>query len=462
MDRGVTVESWRGNGVAIAASCGMLAVIAAYAGLLPRSTWQGDEYILFAFQRDGGWRFLIHWYLTWSPRLVSDILFATYGVAVAATHRPLTGTCMAILWSGLFLACVGPAAVAARQRLSRLLLGLAIFTLFLIGHDVAEVFYWPAGGLSYIPTLAGAAWLFWCLADSDRIPQWRSAAALILIAGSSEVGIFFALSICASTIIWNRKDLASSRWIIPGTVLGLVDLILVLKGRVGNVEIASSGPLLHHSVASLVAAGPIFARELIIPDSGLSMPMGWVWSLSARIITILAARWSLSPAGLERRRLLLPFAVSLLLGAFASIASSLYEFGVLCCQRHDTMRACAIILALVAFGAWSGERWPPPKSSTRNFVAPACIAAVLLLFGSSASGLIYDWRTAPLAVSAHAATWTSGSASATDMTMIRGPAGRIAGGRPFSSGLYHAGEKALPWYDFAILSYFNKQTLTVK
>ena len=461
MKCGGIVRGWQGRRATLAACCGMLVVIAAYAGLLRRSSWQGDEYIVFAFQRDGGWRFLIHWYLTWSPRLVSDILFAAYGIVVTVSHRPLAGTCMAVLWSGLFFACVGPAMATARQRQTRLLLGLAIFTLFLDGHGVADVFYWPAGGLSYIPTLAGIAWLFWCVADSARVPQWRPAAALVVVAGSSEVGIFLALSICTLVIAWSRQRIVSLWWMAPGLVLGLVDLVLVLNGRVGNVEIASAGPLLHHAGASLASAVPIFARELIVPNNEISAPINWAWSLVARVLVIFAARWSLEPADPKQRRLLLLFAAGLLLGSFASLASSLYEFGTLCCERHDTMSACSITLALIAFGVWSAGRWPlisPP----RNLAASAWMAAVVLLFGSSLPGLIEDWRTAPQAVSARAQTWASGRASAANMILIRGPVGRIVGSSEFSRGEYRRIDKALPWYDFAVLSFFEKQTMIVK
>ena len=110
--------------------CVLLGVIAAYAALLPRARWQGDEYLVFAMLRAGGWDYLLHWYLTWSPRLVSDVLFGLYGAIVLALHRPLAGPCMAVLWAGLACACVIPAWLADANRLPRVVAGLGTVRTF--------------------------------------------------------------------------------------------------------------------------------------------------------------------------------------------------------------------------------------------------------------------------------------------------------------------------------------------
>ena len=436
-------------------------VILAYAGLLRRSHWQGDEYIVFAFERAFGWAFLKHWYLGWSPRLVSDLLYAAYGAAMLVMHRPLAGTCMALLWGGLLLTCLLPALPKRPDRPTRLVAGLAIFALSLTGHDVAEVFYWPAGGLSYLPTLAGAIWLFWCLADGLGGRTWQAALSLILISGSSEVGAFLALTICFCIVAWNGRRYAKGQaWLAPGTALAVLDLALVLHGRVGK----EGGPgtdhaVAGHALASLMAALPMFAREIVVPDSEAIDQAGWVWSLAARFLVLVAARWSFSDAAGKSRSLLLPFSGALLLACLASLASAYHEFGALCCQRHDTMRACFITLAYAAIGAWSAG-WRKPVFA-HHLAALAWPAAVLILFVPRFPWIIEDWQTASQAVTARAQTWASGFGPGDDMIYTNPPRGHIAGTDGIPPGHYDRADKKLAWYGLGILDFFGKKTVTI-
>ncbi len=452
-DRGL--PSWLLPGLCC---CVMLCVIAAYAVLLPRSRWQGDEYLAFALQRQGGWHFLLHWYLTWSPRLVSNVFYATYGAIVLVLHRPLADVCMAVLWAMLACACLVPAWRAPSARIVRLAVGFSLFALFLVGHSVTEVFYWPGGGLSYIPTLAGTVWLFWLLLDGlgTRVSrQMEAALALVVIAGSSEVGIFLAFSIagCLGCAQFGAKW-RHSVWLLPGVAVALTDLALVLHGRVGTIEGDGYDPhLLHHAGASLVQAVTAFVSNLGRPDvpggAALSTPL----SLASRVLILVAAHWSF---GRNRAPgwMLRAFGVALLLACFASLASGYYQFGRLCCTRHDTMRACLVTLAAASFGA-SLPRYRP------NAAAPAWALAVLLLFVPAAPAAFADYRSMNRAISARAQTWASGRSPGDAMVFTIDPSGRLMNGAGFSTG---SGKLSpdLPWWQQGILMFFGKQTITVQ
>ena len=429
----------------------LLAVILAYAMLLPRARWQGDEYFILGQMRDGGWPYIRSWYLGWSPRLVSDILYVGYGAAVQAMHRPLAASCMALLWAMLGCACVLPAR-ATPHRQMRVPAGLALFALFLAGHAVTETFYWPAGGLSYLPTLAGTVWLFWLCADGLQARQASAAAALFITAGSSEVGVFIALAACACIGAaqigrpWQRWA-----WMLPGLALALLDLALVLHGRVGTPEGRGADPaLLHHAGASLAAAVPRLLHTLAMPDTGAAL----LPSLVARILIFAAARGSL---GTLRGPALPAFGAGLLLAAYLSIASANYQFGRPCCQRHDTMRACLVVLAIAAFGASSVRLWPVARTA---FAAPAWAAATLILFLPATPALWADLRQTGQATADRTQTWQSGKAAGPDMVFIRDPEGQVINATRFATGNFEAGH-GLAWYQDGILGYFHKQRMIV-
>ncbi len=438
--------------------CVMTAVIAAYGVLLPRARWQGDEYLVFGLLREGGWSYLLHWYLTWSPRLVSDLLYGAYGAAVLAWHRPFAGSCIAVLWAGLACACLAPAWRGNAYRLSRLAAGFSLFALFLVGHGVTEVFYWPAGGLSYIPTLAGAVWLFWLLLDGLGTQTRRHVAAglaLFLVAGSSEVGAFTALSVVAcvgaaqSRLPWRR-----SVWLLPGLAVALVDLALVLHGRVGAIELGGADPaVLHHAGAALRRGVAKFAGELVRPDLPGGAAVAAPLVVVSRLLIFFGARW-----GLGRPRAaggaLPAFGAALLLASLASLVSGYFQFGRLCCERHDTMRACFITLALAALGA----AWPRVRP---NVAAGAWVAAVLLLFVPAVPALLADYGSMERAVAAHARTWVSGTSPGTAMVFTIDPSGRVISGCGFPPG--SASLSAEPaWWQRGMLTFFAKRSVLLK
>ncbi len=437
--------------------CLMLCVILAYAALLPRARWQGDEYMVFALLREGGWGYFLHWYLTWSPRLVSNLFYGTYGAIVLALHRPLAGSCMAVLWTGLACACLIPAWRTDRDRLPRLLAGLSLFALFLVGHSVTEVFYWPSGGLSYVPTLAGAVWLFWLLLDGLGTRVWRhvaAALALFVIAGSSEVGVFTCLSIAVCVAcVQLRVAWRHSIWMLPGVVVALADLALVLHGRVGTIEGSGDPLVLHNAGAALLRAIPAFASNFGRPDlpggAALSAPL----SIASRVLIVMGAHWTLgktrAPGGL-----LPAFGAALLLAAFASLASGYFQFGRLCCARHDTMRACFITLAAAAFGA----AWPRYRPNTG---AAAWATAVLLLFLPATPALLADYRTMDRAISARAQSWTSGKSSGDTMVFIIDPPGRVLNGCGFTPG-FSTASADLAWWKQGILQFFGKRSVMIE
>jgi hypothetical protein len=216
---------------------------------------------------------------------------------------------------------------------------------------------------------------------------------------------------------------------------------------------------MQHAGASLVAGMLTLGREIVVPDSEPFEQAGWVWSFIARILVLLAARWSFGGAHAHTRRLLLPFSAALLMASFAMLVSAYYEFGELCCERHDTMRACFITLSFAAAGAWSAD-WRRPAVSSR-LGAFAWVAAILILFVPRVPEIVEDWQTAPHAVAARAQTWASGLGPGSDMTYFNPPEGHITGTDGIPPGRFAKVQKLPAWYAIGILDFFGKKTLTI-
>jgi len=457
--------------IATTAACVVFAtIILAHAGLLSLSRWQADEYLDFAFQRQFGWHYVVGRYWTWSARLWSEMLLALYGAAVNAAHRPLAARCDALLWAGLAVACLGPAwfgsrAQAAAARARRLALGLALFAFFLLGHGITEVFYWPAGAIAYIPTLAAATWLFWCVADGVAGRRVSAACALGLAAGSSEVGIFLVIGFSALALAWRKRaEVLSAPWLLPGVALACLDFWIVLHGRVGKIEILGpDSAYVHHAAASLGAALPGFLLDIVSSGRDVIVP-GEIATHVAADLLLLLGGWCLAGSGggaPDRGLLLLPLALALLVAAFATRAAALYQFGTICCERHETMRQCFIVLALLAIGLWAGKRWPPHHVLGTFAPAPLVVAS-LVLGVPRVPDLAADYRVVPRALAARARTWQSGLGADSDaMTLVIDPNGvLIQGGGGFSPGVYRLGKDTL-WYNRGVMAFFGKKVLTV-
>lgn len=453
------------------ASAALLGVVLAYGRLITLSRWQADEYLDFAFLRQFGRQFELYRLLHWSPRPWSEALFMIYGAAVNHFHRPLAGSFACMLWGLLALPCLAPAWLGAPDRAARpvrLLLGMAILAACLVGHPVAEVFYWPAGSVAYIPTLAAAIWLFWRVLDGiegDVTRPLTAGAAVVLAAGCSEVGLFLALCFTGCAALWGvREGVRKLWWLLPGLIVSATLASLLLRGRVGTTEMADTAHTAHHAGASLLAALGPFLRDLGAGNEEAATPTGVLTTLACRALLLAGTRWCLSgqPTQAARRpgAYLPALAAALLLAAFATLAAAYYQFGTSCCQRHETMRQCFIALAFICLGAWSAIRFP---RRVPHAAAPASLLlAVLIPFATTLPALAEAYRLYPAAIQARALTWQSGLQTASDsMVLTRGPSGGlIPTGDPVPPGTYVL-DKETPWYSLGIFQFFGKTRLRV-
>src|SRR5271165_1877507 len=139
------------------------AILLAYAGLIGLGRWNLDEYYLAYWIRHG---YTLGQRLWFSPRFLSEPLFFLYLSAVNVLHRPLLVPFLGFLWAGFLVAGLltswekrGETELGqTRHNLS--LISVTLLVLFLCSGYVTEVFYWPAGAVAYLPTVAASLLLF--------------------------------------------------------------------------------------------------------------------------------------------------------------------------------------------------------------------------------------------------------------------------------------------------------------
>ena len=142
--------------------------------------------------------------MRWSPRPISEVLIWIYAGLVNLTDKPFIGMFLGWLWLMLLLTPL-VAFWQLRMTVSEdwrrpspyfSIFAYQLIALFLLEHSPGELFYWPVGAAAYLTTLTAITLCFFQLACSlterhgGRI---ITCLSLVIAAGSSETGAFFAL-----------------------------------------------------------------------------------------------------------------------------------------------------------------------------------------------------------------------------------------------------------------------------
>lgn len=431
-----------------------LLVLTAYAVLLPAGRWQGDEYTVSWQVAQHGWSAFLDRVETWSPRPIGEFVTFLYFVLSNALNRPIIGYFLAVLWLASLIGVViaGWAAQVHRPIAQAVLL----FALTLLLAKPGEMFYWPMGASAYLPCWAGLAAA--TVLHRTNVTQHRIglAIALLVAAFSVEVGAMTVLLYSGLMVVASLRDRRLLRGMIPVILPALGALLVcvtMLRHRMQANEVfdAASG-LAGHWPASLAASLPTFGREAVgIP--GMPLPVGFVIKL------LLLVSLPRGNAGTQRdHRLGFIWGLALLLAAFASVVLAYHQFGMLCCERHATLRQAMILLALATFaGLLGGTPWPPRHM--------ALAVVLLLLFAVRIGPLSEDWRRLGAVIAARHGNWDAATRPGDSMTLLVVPGGHITNGDGMPAGTFRrspgSGMGDTPWYAWGIMERFDKHALTI-
>lgn len=458
-------------------------IIAAFAGLIPMGAWRVDEYHDFGLYRLRGWSFFFERLLTWSPRPLSEVIAGIYYLAEEGTGRQLLSPFLAVLWLPLLL---GPVLHVWRGRPDavrpRLLVAAVILCFFLLGHPVAEVFYWPMGSVAYATTLAAIGALTFQVIDGRWVSgQGRAfcVIALLCAASSAELGaimsIYFAFIMIMLHVTGRIGAPADSRpWFVP-LALGIVVMAALALGR-GRLDenivhrgILPNPTYLRHPFASLLRTFPTYFRQLITLDGVGVGRRAFAWGILIKgglCTGLLAVIWAApTPKATRQTRWALGgLLLALQATFFTSIAGSYYKFGLVCCERHDTMRQCILALSILSAVTLIASLLPRVERPERLSIGGAAILGVTLMVTlvRELPDLQKAYAAWPTVVSVRHANWESGHAPGDRMTLLMQPLPPVVDGMtPPERGTLRR-DAHLHWIWDLVMTFFNKQEIELK
>jgi hypothetical protein len=421
--------------------------------------------------------------LQWSPRPFSEPLFLAYGWTVNELRRPLIVPFLLLLWAmflaaGLFTYWQQRRERKAQARSASLQISLALMASFVSGGAIAEVFYWPAGAVECLPTVAAALLLFLLTVHgklSTVIGRRLACLCLLIAAGSSEMGAGFVLVYAALQLLGRvtakriqpRSEPRQSIlwWLAPAVVA-----LLVLVGLAAYRLRLNERPVEQTPAVAEVPLVSLGARAVASEMLGLSVRPDGRMAVNSRLLSEvllalgIALCWSCLD-GLSTRvsRDTGLLAAALLISSVLTIAASELQFHAVCCSRHETVRRCWILMGFAGLAiAIAGARWNEtfrPRTGT-------WLASVLLC-----AGVIVIWHTRPVLREygvygrIHYAldhNFRSGFASGEEpLNFLLIPAGGIIYQQQVPAGTYSLDDTPPPYVAY-VLRFFNKRVMVVR
>ncbi len=451
-------------------------VILTHFCLVPGGGWGGDEFFNFAlFQRYG-----LHWLvvrmLTWSPRPASDLVLYLYSLAVATWRMPLIAPFLGVLWALL----IGSTVASAWQRgsaglLPRLALALTVLAMFLLGHRVNELFYWPMGATPYLLDLLGITVVtFQVVAGGTSRPRARLACGLglAIAATSSETGLFFALAFTAALLLLEfpilaRQGIAS----LKGAAWYLLPLAISLAAAacLGSIVmlnpsrgIGQDSSYFHHFwpslAATMLAVGPDMFR-----GDGSPAGLGSFASVLTMGLLFLGFLWACrSGLGAPAPRRYMAALLAGLLGCFVlTIFTTFYEYSERVHEPQAAFRKCLVVLGLLAVARLVEPHWTARWRLPRIIGPIALIGAVCIGMVARAPRLIGDYDLLPEIRKARAQTWQSGLDTETaTLRYVVPPQGQVVHGLiPWPTGHFVLGAPGTEWWMTGLMEFFGKNGL---
>ncbi|GBR43377.1 hypothetical protein [Neokomagataea thailandica] len=446
-------------------------VIALHASALPYALWQGDEYDYFYNQSHTGSSFFWHRLLFWSPRPLSEAIIALYGLCVAQLHAPLIGPMLSTIWvlcaALAFLPTILCRALPQNTRL--FLIALSSIIVFL-GHPIADLMFWPMATAAHLPVLAAAFCLTLSTLTHTERP-WLTALCLSVAAISSEAGFFFSgayLSLTAFlTLVKPAQPRQPLKMLWVPAALCLFVLWRLLAGRIGLPHphnTPTQGAILQSLRSSLLPFVHNLAMLQPMDISAGGREGGTtLHGLLLKTLIAFSSFTALRAANIRPSlRSLMVLSVSFLACNALIIASAYYEFGFLCCQRHETLRLDVSLLLAMLAGGYAARTLPHIRITQPKLQLIACACLIMFTLDTARwryADMALFLRSRPLEAQARIATWQSGISPGPMMTMSQGTNSALFYYWPWEPGHYMSGGTG--WDVQSMMKFFNKTHLTV-
>lgn len=452
-------------------------ILLAHTILVAGGRWDGDEFFNFTQYRQSGIAYLLFRTLHWSPRPVSEFVLYLYALAVLHWDAPLITPFLGLLWGVL----IGGTFAAAwwggiGGRLPRLGLGLTVAAMFLLGHQINEMFFWPMAAAPYLlalPALVVAVFAIIGGHTQRMAGRWIAAAALSIAVLSAETGLFMAVAFAA--VLWvvegrrirdGLRGIAGAAWYLLPLVLSFGILICEFSFRVGDATtgIGPTQAYFHRVLPSLGAALLTTPHELLLYDRSAN-GMSSTGSLAVEVLLLAGFYFASVAAGFRRApwQHLAALAVALPGAVGLIVFASYYQYGAWGFERHRTFGQCLDLLWLLVL-ARTAAQWTPPMPRLVPLGA-ACLAAALAIAGVvRLPAILHDAALLPDIRKARDMTWDSGNDLAT--TTLRytlPPGGRVLEPSVWQTGHFSLEPRSpgMPWYVPGVLAFFGKKAIDI-
>ncbi len=342
-----------------------------------------------------------------------------------------------------------------------------------------EVFYWPAGAVAYLPTLAATLLLFLQGAEgrlSTKAGQRLGCMCLLVAGSSSETGATFVVCFALLQTLWFVVDRAPKPpsaseslphlwWLFPGALSALL-LVVVRFNRYHVVErpAATASTLAGQWSSSLLAG----AKTLLLEAAG-GPTHNW-HGIGVRLLSEICLALGITLCWSRRKRLaacsrrqLGTLSGALLLASLFTAAASYLHFGGLCCERHEVLRRAWIAMSLCGLGIVTlsplfASRWRKKGGASLVGALLICLSVALVWHTGT---LVKQYRLYSAISYATSQNFSSGLAPAPDMVFLLPPDTALILGEQVAPGRYTLGSPAgrLPHY---LLEYFHKESVLVR
>lgn len=443
-----------------------------YAGLLGTSTWRQDEYYTLARYQTEGTHFLWHRIIAWSPRPFSELLIYLYAQLVNTTKLQLTPLMMGLVWFGLFFSIGMGVHITQNTRISigtRVLPVVLPVILTLSISKTGEVFYWSFGSVAYMPTISAIllmlAILIWGNIQEHALPWGISASVL---ATSSEMGAFFVVALFTlltlsgisrhKTIVHPDYEWTWLKPLAPSTLMAIAVLALLSFGRLGNSDEAKMGSEVSHNIAAALATGiPETARQILGKSETDWLELAPYFSIKILLGLFIFYLLRFSPIDPRKRSMVISFSLASIASIGLSEIGALYQFGVSCCERHDTTRHFLSYIGVISFSAgisslMHGQKIK--KSATLICMGSGYILVALCTL-LSAKKLWLDYENQKSIINLHHENWIFHQTPPFTFT-IDSNSGYTYGTLPMpTEGTYIANHPNTPTFNESILRFFD-------
>jgi hypothetical protein len=458
----------------------LLVMIALHLGLVDLGQWAIDEFIVISSYRDQDWTAFVDRLIDWSPRPISEVLIWAYAGLVNWIHKPLIGVFLGFLWLTLISApMISFLQIRKTKDSSGHVMFLSLFAfapiaLFLLGHGPGELFYWPVGAAAYLTTLSAITLCFFQLAFSlteHHVGRLITSLSLIVAAGSSETGAFFALAFSCLCLIGIFIDALRSScfqrkifWCLVPALVGISVFGLLIQNRLRIQEAASATAEYHSLYLSLKAALGQTLKEYLVAGQHLST-RSVLLGLLLKACFFLGIRYCWLSSGIKvpRRQLLIVFALAIIATTYFSVAASYYGYGEPTNDRHHELRQCLIILLITTVALLSCH-YHAPICDIRKLEWLGAIfvfMTILLVVPGRFGALRHDYRNYSVCTEHRNISWNSGLSDSKTMIWISTPRGQVVSTYLIVPGMYDLKSKSPPCV-LPMMHFFRKERLEVR